>query len=80
MTRWQDKIPDIQVLKRSGLTHLGTMIMQKPLRRLGHVKRMDDSGIPKTVFSVKLVMAPGNKDARCWEIMIIAKVTLNHLI
>ena len=26
--KWQDKIPDIEVLKRSGLTHLGTMIMQ----------------------------------------------------
>ena len=48
--KWQDKIPDTEVLKRSGLTHLGTMIMQKRLRWLGHVKRMDNSRIPKTVL------------------------------
>ena len=48
--KWQDKIPDTEVLKRSGLTHLGTMIIQKRLRWLGHVKRMDDSRIPKTVL------------------------------
>ena len=48
--KWQDKIPDTEVLKRSGLTHLGTMIMQKRLRWLGHGKGMDDSRIPKAVL------------------------------
>ena len=42
--------PDTEVLKRSGLSYLGTMIMQKRLRWLGYVKRMDDSRIPKTVL------------------------------
>ena len=48
--KWQDKIPDADVLKRSGLTHLRTMIMQKRLKWLGHVKRMDGSRIPKTIL------------------------------
>ena len=48
--KWQDKIPDTEVLKRSGLTHLGTMIMQERLSWLGHVKRLDDSRIPKAVL------------------------------
>ena len=46
----QDKKPNTEVLKRLGLTHLRTMIVQKRLRRLWHVKRMDDSRIPKTVL------------------------------
>lgn len=48
--KWQDKIPDTEVLRRPGLTHVGTMIMQKRLRWLGHVKRMDDSRVPKTIL------------------------------
>ena len=48
--KWQDQIPHTEVLKRSGLTHLGKMIMQKWLRWLGHVKRMDVSRIPRTIL------------------------------
>ena len=50
LRKWQDKIPDTEVLKRSGLTYLGTMITQKRLRWLGHVKWMDDSHTPKTIL------------------------------
>ena len=48
--RWQEKIPDTEILKRSGLTHVETMIMQKWLRWLGHVRRMDDRRIPKAIL------------------------------
>ena len=48
--RWQEKIPDTEILKRSGLTHVETMIMQKWLRWLGHVGRMDDRRIPKAIL------------------------------
>ena len=48
--RWQEKIPDTEILKRSGLAHVETMIMQTRLRWLGHIKRMDDSCIPNTVL------------------------------
>ena len=44
--RWQEKIPDTEIIERSGLTRVETMIMQKRLRRLGHVARMDDRRIP----------------------------------
>ena len=47
--RWQEKISDTEILKRSGLTDMETVIMQKRLRSLGHIKRMDDSLIPKAV-------------------------------
>ena len=48
--RWQEKIQDTEILKRSGLTHVETMIMKKRLRRLGHVARMDDRRIPKAIL------------------------------
>ena len=48
--RWQEKIPDTEILQRSGLTHVETMIMQKRLRWLGHVARMDDRCIPKAIL------------------------------
>ena len=48
--RWQEKIPDTEVLKRSELTYMETMIMQKRLRWLGHVARMDDRRIPKAIL------------------------------
>ena len=48
--RWQEKIPDTEILKRSGLAHVETLIMQQRLRWPGHIKRMDDSRIPKTVL------------------------------
>ena len=41
----------------------------------GACQWMDDSHIPKTDFSVKLVMALGIKDANCCNVMIIVKVT-----
>ena len=48
--RWQEKIPDTEILQRSGLTHVETMIMQKRLRWLGYVARMDDRCIPKAIL------------------------------
>ena len=48
--RWQEKIPGAEILKRSELTHVDTMIMQKRLRWLGHVAIMDDRRIPKAIL------------------------------
>ena len=48
--RWREKIPDTEILERSGLTHVETMIMQKRLRWLGHVARMDNRRIPKAIL------------------------------
>ena len=41
---WKDKITNQEVLKRTGLTSIYSLLMQ---RRLGHVRRMDDGRIPK---------------------------------
>lgn len=40
--KWQEKIPDTEVLIRAGLPSIYTMLMQSQLHRVGHVVRMPD--------------------------------------
>ena len=42
--KWQDKIPDTEVLV---LSNIHTILLQSQLRRAGHVARMSDRRLPK---------------------------------
>ena len=48
--KWQDKIPDTEVLEKAGIPSLFAILRSRRLRWLGHVSRMDDSRIPKQVL------------------------------
>ncbi|KAK4294773.1 hypothetical protein Pmani_032624 [Petrolisthes manimaculis] len=48
--RWQDRIPDTEVLKRAGLQTITTIIRKTQLQWAGHVSRMPDGRIPKQLF------------------------------
>ena len=48
--RWQDKVPDTEVLKRADLPSVITMIRKSQLRWAGHVYRMTDDRIPKQLL------------------------------
>ena len=48
--RWQDRIPDTEVLARSGLSSIHTILIQYQLRWAGHVVRMPDDRLPKKIF------------------------------
>ncbi|KAK9395647.1 hypothetical protein NXF25_019008 [Crotalus adamanteus] len=48
--RWQDKIPDTDVLSRAGLSSIYTLLMKAQMRWAGHVVRMPDHRIPKQLF------------------------------
>ena len=45
--KWQDRIPDTQVLKRAGTQSLYPILRSQHIRWLGHVARMDNSRIPR---------------------------------
>ncbi len=45
--KWQDKIPDTEVLTRANLTSIPTILMQTQLCWAGHVVRMPDHRLPK---------------------------------
>uniref|UniRef100_K7F0M5 Uncharacterized protein n=1 Tax=Pelodiscus sinensis TaxID=13735 RepID=K7F0M5_PELSI len=48
--RWQDKIPDTEVLSRASLPSLYTLLMSAQTRWAGHVIRMPDKRIPKQLL------------------------------
>ena len=47
---WQDKITNTEVLHRASLPSMYTLLKQRRLRWLGHVRRMEDVRIPKALL------------------------------
>ena len=47
---WSDRVPNTQVIKRAGLPTMYTLLRQRRLRWLGHVRRMEDGRIPKDIL------------------------------
>ena len=52
--RWQEKIPDTEVLTQSRLPSTSTMLMKAQLCWAGHVSRMPDNRLPKKLLFGKL--------------------------
>ena len=48
--KWQDRIPDTEVLARADLPSIYTILMQHQLRWAGHVVRMPENRLPKRIF------------------------------
>ena len=48
--RWQDKIPDTEVLKKAKMQSVHTLLKLAQLRWTGHVTRMPDERLPKKVI------------------------------
>ena len=47
---WSDRVPNAQILKRAGLPTMYTLLRQRRLSWLGHVRRMEDWRIPKDIL------------------------------
>nr|VZI51724.1 unnamed protein product [Spirometra erinaceieuropaei] len=47
---WRDRIPDTEVLERTGILSIYSMLRQMQLRWSGHLVRMDDERLPKRLF------------------------------
>ena len=48
--KWQDMIPDTDVLQQAETESIYAILMRSQLRWAGHVHRMDDSRLPKRLF------------------------------
>ena len=57
---WKDKITNTEVLTRAGLSSMYTLLRQRRLRWLGHVRRMDDGRLPKDLLYG--VLKSGHRD------------------
>ena len=47
---WSDRVPSTVVLERAGLPTMYTMLRQRRLRWIGHVRRMEEGRIPKDIL------------------------------
>ena len=52
--KWQDHVSNEEVLKRASLPSIESILLQVQLRWVGHVTRVEDVHMPKTVFFSKL--------------------------
>ena len=48
--KWQDKVPDTEVLQRAQMESVHAMLKRSQLRWAGHVHRMPDERLPKRLF------------------------------
>ena len=48
--KWQDRIPDTEVLKKVGMQSVHTLLKLAQLRWTGHVTRMPDERLPKKIL------------------------------
>nr|VZI26891.1 unnamed protein product [Spirometra erinaceieuropaei] len=48
--KWQDRIPDTDVLERTGILSIYAILRQIQLRWSGHLVRMDEERLPKRLF------------------------------
>ena len=48
--KWQDCIPDTEILQLSNSRSIGSLLMESQLRWSGHVARMPDYRLPKRIF------------------------------
>ena len=54
--KWQDRIPDTEVLKRAGVQSVHTLLKLAQLRWAGHVTRMPEERLPKKSLYGELKM------------------------
>ena len=55
--KWQDKIPNTEVLETCHITGIEAFLLSAQLRWTGHVIRMEDTRLPKQVFYVRTITA-----------------------
>ncbi|KOB70029.1 putative RAD50-like protein [Operophtera brumata] len=70
--KWQDRVPNTDILRRTELSGMEALLMQGQLRWCGHLVRMGDTRLPKSVFFSELSQgkhAPGGQFLRYKDIL-----------
>lgn len=57
---WKDKVSNSELLSRTGLPTMYTLLRQRRLRWLGHVRRMEDGRLPKDIMYGELMTGKRN--------------------
>ena len=62
--KWQDRIPDTEVLKRAWMQSVHTLLKLVQLRWTGHVTRMPEERLPKKILYGELEMGKHSHDGQ----------------
>ena len=62
--KWQDRIPDTEVLKRAEMQSVHTLLKLAQLRWTGHVTRMPEERLPKKILYGELEMGKRSHDGQ----------------
>ena len=73
--KWQDRIPDTEVLERAGIPSIHTLLEKAQARWAGHVARMPDGRLPKQLLYGELCQGNINTESledlvsicSCWR-------------
>ncbi|BHF71536.1 hypothetical protein SprV_0401459400 [Sparganum proliferum] len=76
---WQDRIPDTDVLERTGILSIYTMLRQIQLRWSGHLVRMDDERLPKRLFYGDVATGSRRQGGQIRRYKDTLKSSLKHL-
>jgi hypothetical protein len=71
--RWQDKVTNTEVLKRSHLLSMSSILRKRRLRWLGHVHRMRSERIPKALLFGELATGLRKRGRPCLRYKDICK-------
>ena len=76
--RWQDKIPDTEVLSSSNMPSIFTLLGRNQLRWAGHLVRMSDNRLPKRMFYGELATGKRSVGGQFKRFKDTLKVTLKN--
>ena len=80
LLKWQDRIPDTEVLKRAGMQSIHTLLKLAQLRWTGHVTRMPDEHLPKKILYGELQAGKPSHGGQKKQYKDTLKASLNRVM
>ena len=62
--KWQDKVPDTEILEQAGMSSIFTMLRKTQLRWAGHVLRMPEKRLPKYILYGELLTGARSREVQ----------------
>lgn len=78
--KWQDLVPNTEVLSRSGVPGIESFLFSHRLRWAGHVMRMDDNRLPKKIMLSELEQQGGKTGREVGRPLLRYKDTLKDTL
>ena len=70
--KWEDRVPDVEILERANTISIEALITASQLRWAGHLRRMPETRLPKTIVYGELANRKwkrGGQKLRCKDVL-----------